>query len=263
MKLERFCFLLVILGYLFLPLKIQAAELNIISAILPPNMNQQGEGREADIITETLASCGHSVQFKAQPFTRHWDTYRNNTQYDAVTTVPSDLELPGARSDIYIEYHNGLSTLKEANLKLSSLSDLKDLRVIAFKGAKDMLPGLKEIIPTMKSYKEDARQINQSRLLFAKRTNVVLGDGLIFAAYNADLRAQSQSESLGFNPNQQVTFKAMFKPNGLTMMFRNSNMRDEFNKCFRQLQTTGRIQKINTKYIDQYRNTVGREYLGN
>lgn len=262
MKLHCLYLLPIALGFILSPLTIQAAELNIISAILPPNMNQQGEGREADIITETLKNCGHTVQFKVQPFTRHWDTYRNNTQYDAVTTVPQDLELPGARSDIYIEYHNGLSTLKEANLKLDSLSDLKDLRVIAFKGAKEMLPGLKDIIPTMKSYKEDARQINQSRLLFAKRTNVVLGDGLIFAAYNADLRSQSQEKSLGFNPDQQVTFKAMFKPNGLTMIFRNSNMRDEFNKCFRQLQEAGRIDEINTKYVDQYRDTVGTEYLG-
>lgn len=245
-----------------LPAVAQARELTILTPELPPMMTADGKGREASIVSESLARCGHTAAFRVVPMGRHWIDFRDGGIGDAVTTVPLGMDMPGARSVPYILYQNGASVLKKSGLRISSLADLKGMRVISFVGAVDVLPGLREAIPQFSDFRERADQIIHSNLLFAERVDAVLADGLIFAEHNRQLMEKIKNGgSLSFDPRQEVVFMAIFPPTPYALMFRDPAVRDDFNRCFGELDASGRIAKINRDAVAPYISTVGNQYL--
>lgn len=242
-----------------LPAMASAEDLTILAGDLPPMFNADGTGREAEVITTVMERCGHSVTFEIQPFTRHWKTYANG-KGDGVATVPLGMPLDGHQSEVYIQYQNGVSSLTEASASYADLGALSGQSVIAFMGASEILPGLKDAVPSFKSYKEVADQIGQSRMIFGKRVNAVIGDGMIFAEYNRQLR--DQADDLMFDPNQGVTFQAIFAPSDYGMNFRSEALTADFNRCYSEASADGTIDAINKKWADQYRDTLGTQYLG-
>lgn len=243
---------------------VTAKEVKIAMSNLPPHADEKGKGREADIIRAVLEDCGrHTVVFKVMPFTRHWLAYKQGG-YDGVTTVPPGMELPGHASTLYIAYQNGASFLTASTLKVNALEDLAGKRVMAFKAALTILPGLKAIQPKLQSYSEQANQESHSKMLFARRVDVVLADGLIFAEYNRQLTEQAKQGKLLalVDPSQPVTFRAIFPPSPYVMIFKDKAVQATFDRCFKELTGRGVIAAINTRYVEIYRDTVGEQYLG-
>lgn len=236
----------------------QADDFVILAGELPPMFNEYGDGREAEIIRAVMDRCGHNVRFKVQPFTRHWASYEQGDG-DGVATVPLGMDLPGAQTEPYIQYQNGVSYLAERAFDVSDLSGLAGHSVLAFKDAQHILPGLMEATPTFASYKEITDQIGQSRQLFGHRVDMVIGDGMIFAAYNETLR--SKGNALKFDPHQAVIFDATFEPSDYALNFRDPTVADEFDACFREAQKIGLIGAINHKWVERYRETLGTHYL--
>ena len=240
----------------------QSKEIVIAAGELPPHIDEAGNGREAEIIKSSLEACGHTAKFVVKPFTRHWALYEKDKSVEAVTTVPVGMPLPGFASTPYIKFHNGVSVLSESGLTPSSLSDLAGKKVVAFAGAEGILPGLKDASSQFKSYDEKADQLSQSRLLFAKRIDAVIGDGLIFSEYNAQLREQAKSKKLSFDPSQSVKFYAAFDPTPYALVFRDEALQKDFDKCYGELKAAGTIDSINQSYIDKHKEVVGSEYQG-
>ncbi|WP_281262034.1 transporter substrate-binding domain-containing protein [Azospirillum thermophilum] len=243
-----------------------ARTVTILAPELPPMMTAEGKGHEAAIIGETLEACGHTASFRVVPFGRHWIDFRDGAQAgaaaDAVTTVPTGMELPGARSVPYIRYQNGASVLKRSRLSVASLADLAGKRVVTFAGALDVLPGLREAVPGFADFRERSDQLVHSNLLFAGRVDAVLADGLIFAEHNRLLLAKAEmGGTLPFDPRQEVVFAAIFPPTPYTMMFRDAALRDAFDRCFSDLEKKGRIDEINRAAVEPYRATVRNQYL--
>ena len=145
-------------------------------------------------------------------------------------------------------------------LEKRDLSALSGQSVIAFMGASDIIPGLKDAVPAFKSYKEIADQIGQSRMIFGQRVDAVIGDGMIFAEYNRQLR--DQAGGLMFDPNQDVTFQATFAPSDYGMYFRSEALTADFNRCHAEAVADGSLAAINRAWADRYRDTLGDQYLG-
>ncbi|MBP2300570.1 substrate-binding periplasmic protein [Azospirillum picis] len=239
-----------------------ARPVTVLAPELPPMMAADGTGREASIIAETLAACGHQAQFKVVPFGRHWIDFRGGAAVDAVTTVPDGMEMPGSRSVAYIRYQNGASVLKSSGLTVRTLADLAGKRVVTFAGAPDVLPGLRDAIPSFGDFRERADQMVHSNLLFAGRVDAVLADGLIFAEYNRQLQEKAKAAGgLPFDPGQPVQFTAIFPPTPYHLMFRDDALRADFDRCFAGLKTAGRIDAIDRAAIARYADTVGDRYL--
>ncbi|PWC34594.1 ABC transporter substrate-binding protein [Azospirillum sp. TSO35-2] len=223
-----------------------------------------GTGREASIIGEAFAACGHQVRFKVVPFGRHWADFRDGAPADAVSTVPAGVDLPGERSVPYILYQNGASVLKSSGLRVGSLADLAGKRVITFAGAPDVLPGLRAAIPSFGDFRERADQMVHSNLLFAGRVDAVLADGLIFAEYNRQLMEKGKAGAgLPFDAGQEVVFTAIFPPTPYSMVFRDHGLRAEFDRCFAELKASGRVDAIDRAAVARYAATVGDRYLSN
>ena len=117
--------------------------------------------------------------------------------------------------------------------------------------------------PKLKSYTEKANQELHSKLLFARRVDVVLADGLIFAQYNRQLIDQAKTgKKLSFDPGQPVTFWAIFPPSSYGMLLKTKRLQETFDRCFAELQGRGDLAEINKRYVDMHRDTVGDQYLG-
>lgn len=235
-----------------------ADEITVMAGDLAPMFLKDGKGREAEIITAALEKCGHTAKFEIQPFTRHWESY-NSGKGDAVATVPVGMPIEGTATSEYIRYQNGVSYLTDSNADFGKIEDLKGKKVIGFKGAESIIPGLADHTGSFADYREVTDQITQSRTLFGKRVDAIIGDGMLFAEYNSQLRSQN---GLKFDPNQPVTFKAVFDSSPYAMAFRNAGHAADFDRCFKEIEADGTVAAINKTWVDKYRDSLGNSYLG-
>jgi polar amino acid transport system substrate-binding protein len=147
-----------------------AAEIEVMAGDLPPMVQKDGTGREAEIISAVLGHCGHTAKFTVQPFTRHWQSFEKGSG-DAVATVPVGMPTAGTQTQSYISYQNGVSYLTSSDHEASALSDLEGWNIVAFEGASNIIPGLGGGTSAFKSYREMADQKTQSKLLYGKRVS--------------------------------------------------------------------------------------------
>ncbi|WP_270729451.1 substrate-binding periplasmic protein [Shimia sp. Alg240-R146] len=244
---------------LALPIGTAHAEtLKIMAADLPPMVNSDGTGREAEVVSSVMQHCGYDVSFELQPFTRHWASF-DSGEGDAVMTVPTGMPMAGTQSKTYVSYQNGVSFLADSGHNIASLADLNGMKIAAFEGASGILPGLSETVDSFASYREMADQETQSKLLLGKRVDGILGDGMLFAAYMTNLRDAGATS--GVDANQPVQFRAIFEPSNYAMNFRDAEIAAKFDRCFSELEADGTIAKINTKWVDKYRDTLADDYL--
>jgi hypothetical protein len=243
----------------FFPLFLYAEKtLKLAAAYLPANMDNQGRGREADLVKSILACANYKVSFDIQPYSRHFVSYEKTKVYDAVITVPQNKKLQGYPTESHIFYQNGISYIPSLQRKnLSKLSDLRNLRVVSFVGAKNIIPQLSKYVDEMESYEELSRQDLHSKLLFDGKIDAVISDGLIFAAHNSIIRENHPN-----NPNykRRAKFTASFPPNPFVVYFKNKKIRDDFNTCLKKLKINGQTKKIQNKYITPHKATLGNEY---
>lgn len=251
----------VIIALLLAPLiAAHAREISIVAPDLLPSFGGDFMGVEAQIISETLAACGNSAKFTLAPYARHWAEYKAGG-YDAVASVPETNDLAGAPSIPYYHYLNGATVLAAGGTTINSARDLQGKRIVTFVGATKALPGLAKVIPGLREYREYADQLAHSNLLFSRRVDVVLSDGLIMAAYNQKLRDRvAAGGTLSFDPNQDVVFTPIFPIYPAIMIFRKNTDRDDFNRCFSLLQKSGRVGAIKRAAMEPFRAWLGPQY---
>jgi len=233
------------------------AEVSVSVGLLPPHMDEAGEGRDADILRAVMQDCmGEQLRLIVAPFTRHWTEYVDKKR-DAVNTVPASLALPGFRSVPYIVYQNGATVLASAK-PVNTRSDLNGRSAVTFADGTEIL-GLKDL--HFSRLVEQSDQEIHSNLLFAKRIDVILADGMIVAEYNRRLR-ERKAAAAPIDASQPVRFTAVFPPVEYHLVFREEVMQKRFDRCFAKQTAEGRIEAINHKYGDRYRDALGRNYLG-
>ena len=189
--------------------------------------------------------------FDVEPFTRHWRSFENGTG-DAVGTVPIGMDLGGTPTAPYISYRNGVTMLDATGITPTSLEDLSGLDVIAFAGATDILPGLLEARAGFSSYREVGDQLSHSRLLFARRVDAILGDGMITAEYN---RRLANGPITTVDAGQPTTFSPIFEPTRFAMVFRDADRAAAFDACLDRSQDA--IAAVNATYVERYRDVIG------
>ena len=233
-----------------------AQDLTIKMGELPPHVDSDGTGREAELIRSVAEACGWSVAFEVEPFTRHWRSFQDGAG-DAVGTVPVGMDLGGTATDVYIEYRNGATVLDASGLTPSSLDDLSGLSVVTFAGAEGILPGLPEAKSTFSDYREVADQLTHSRMLFGERVDAVLGEGMIVAEYSQRLSDDPDSV---VDATQPATFTPIFEATPYTMVFRDPDLAAAFDSCLAQ--AADQVDAINADYVARYRDVIGDAYGG-
>lgn len=211
----------------------EADTVHIVTGLLPPHMDEKGEGREARIIREAFALAAPEirVKFHVQPFSRHWSSFVSDNRFDGVTTVPVGMALDGNATGIYIHYQNGIGYRRAdfpdgfGDFRFDALAGR---RVVAFAGAATILDGLNKALGGFALYREERDQKTHSVMLLDRRIDVVVADGAIFFEYTRRLLESGTIGDFAFLPVSCAT--------PYRMVFRNARHQQLFDKGLRALQ---------------------------
>ena len=203
-------------------------------------------GIELEVIGESLAYRGHKLIPRYYPFARLPLAYRQGHVEAIMTDLGEDLTaVEGYYGDPAVWYDNVFITLKERSILIKKPEDLNELSVISFQCALKRYPKWLDPVEAAGNY--DAINDHKLQVLTLEkgRFDVVLSDRNIFRYYSAKIQKE---EGIPLKPIQEHEFTSLdlmdYRP-----VFRNKNIRDDFNAGLKHLKKTGRYQIIYNKYL--------------
>lgn len=217
--------------------------LRVLSITIPGVFDESPPARERMIVEEMAKCMGKKISVTLVPYMRHISYFEAKDEVDAVATVPPDAKVVGYPTISHISYHNGASTLASFQKEINSPQDLKGLRVISFKGACSILPGMNEAVKSFASYEEMIDLDIHSKMLLLERVDAVVSDKYVFSVHTKRIRQQEPNRKEFFRATK---FHPIFGPTPFRMSFKDKNLRDQFNKCVRENQDL--ISAINKKF---------------
>ncbi len=203
-------------------------------------------GIELEVIGEALAYRGHKLIPRYYPFARLPLAYRQGHVDAIMTDLGEDLTAAeGYYGDPAVWYDNVFITLKARNIRIEKPEDLNELSVLSFQGALKRYPKWLGPVNDSKNYYEMNDQKLQVLTLDRGRFDVVLSDRNIFRYYSAKMQKE---EGFTLKPTQEHEFVSLdlkdYRP-----VFRQKNIRDDFNTGLKHLKKSGRYQAIYEKYL--------------
>jgi polar amino acid transport system substrate-binding protein len=207
---------------------------------------ETNSGIEIDVIREALAFRGHVLKPHYYPFARVPMAFKTGRVDATMTDLGEDMSVRGAYyGDPAVLYDNVLISLKERNLTIKVPADLHGLTVISFQGAIKRYPEWLEGVRNDGHYFEQNNQELQVLTLNAGRYDIVLSDRSIFRYFTKLLKLNRD-----FHPKPVVEQDfAKANPANYRPVFRDKQVRDDFNVGLKHLKDTGRFDAIYQKYL--------------
>lgn len=233
---------------------VQAKEVKFLfSFALPPYViNEPGKdpgGFEFEIIREALAAKGHTVkpQFVAMGAI---PKMLGAGQADAGQRGSPDLK-DGAgyfyADEPTVTYQDVAITLAASKIALASVADVKDKSIIGFQGASHFLgPEFAVAVKGNPKYAETSDEKRRVMQLYAKGADVYVGDINVFKFY--------RGSAAGVDTKQEIVVHKVFSPSSQktnNAVFRDKQIRDDFNAGLKQLKANGQYKQIVKKYINE------------
>ena len=209
---------------------------------------ESDSGIELEIIGEALAFKGHQLKPRYYPLARVPLTFRQGEVDAAMTDLGQDLSEIGAHyGNPAVVYQNVFITLKGRKLSINKPGDLKGLSVVAFQGAAKRYPEWLAASEQAGLYFEQNNQELQVLGLNKARYDVVLSDRSIFRYFELLLERTTlfKAKSVQMHEFTEVD------PDDYRPVFRDSQIRDDFNAGLKHLKDTGRYQEIYDHYLQQ------------
>jgi polar amino acid transport system substrate-binding protein len=204
-------------------------------------------GIEVEVIREALAARGHVLKPSYYPLARVPIAFRSGEVDAAMTDLGQDLRPFGAHhGDPAVLYDNVFITLKSREIKIRQPADLLGLQVMSFQGAAQRYPEWLGPLRAGGRYREINDQVTQVRTLMLGRTDAVLSDRSIFRYFVLQLKKQGVSVA----PYEEHVFTTA-NPMDYRPVFRDPQVRDDFNLGLKRLKASGRYQAIFDKYLKE------------
>ena len=206
---------------------------------------ESNSGIELEVIGESLAYKGHRLVPHYFPFARVPVAFIGHQVDAAMTDLGRDMTKEGGHyGDPAVFYDNVFITLKARHLHIEKPADLRGLTVISFQGAANRYPDWLGPLRRTDGYFEENDQSLQVKTLMKGRYDAVLSDRNIFKYFSLKLARE------GF-PVQEIEEHAFTKVNPMDYrpVFRDPQVRDDFNEGLKHLKQTGRYQQIYDRYL--------------
>jgi len=251
----------VLLMLLFTSTQVNSKALTVgFGANKPPFVyteNETHKGMEIDIVRAALDYKGHSIKkILLSSYTRlQFDV--NHHHSDARAGVQKKNQDDGGfYSDNYIAFENYAISLKESNINLTAIEDLKNYSVVTWINAYLHLDSEFHAIyqPDSsidhKKYSEFADQAAQVEFFLRKRADVIVIDKSIFYWQLKSFKTGVKKDRLhDILENQEYVFYNISnEPTTFRVNFSDKQIRDDFNEGLRYLKTSGKYQEILDKY---------------
>ena len=214
---------------------------------IPPYIFQKlNKGIQIDVISAALAHKGHTLKPLYFPLGRVPIAFKGELVDAVMGDMGVDLKSSGGfYADPAVIYNNVFYTLKSKNLSIKKPSDLDDLRVVSFQGAEKWYPKWLNKVQKEKRLYGISDQLTQVKLLHYERYDVVLSDRYIFKYFVKEMMLMS---GLEIHEVDEHKFAEM-DPEHFRPVFRDKEIRDDFNLGLAKIKENGQFQSIYDKYI--------------
>lgn len=230
---------------------LQAREVKMLfSFAITPYVMKDGDkasGFEYDIISAALAAKGHTVK---PVFVTMGAIPKMLGEKQADGAQRGSPELTEAGGYFYADeptvvYQDVAITLKKNALPINGVADLKDKSIIGFQGASHFLgPEFSAAVKGNAKYAETGDEKRRVLQLYANGVQVYVGDINVFKYY--------KTQAAGVDTGQEVVVHKVFTPSPQQFnnaVFRDKQVRDDFNAGLKQLKASGAYKTIVRKYI--------------
>ncbi|MEJ6005595.1 ABC transporter substrate-binding protein [Paucibacter sp. AS339] len=206
---------------------------------------ETNSGIELEVIGEALAHKGHKLKPVYVPFARIPLAFKDKSVDAAMTDLGEDMRpFGGHYGDPAVFYDNVFISLQARNLRIEKPADLQGLTLVSFRGAANRYPEWLQGLKQAGGYTELNDQAAQVKTLMRRRYDVVLSDRNIFKYFSLQLKRSG----FPMEPVQEHRFTEV-KPQDYRPIFRDPQVRDDFNLGLKQLKASGRFQAIYDKYL--------------
>ena len=212
--------------------------------VLPATQN----GIEVEIFREALAYRGHVLRPVFLPTKRLPQAFAAHEIDGAMSDSGQDLSgVGGVYGEPAVGFDNVLFTRKDRHISITRREDLAGLTVLAFPGAIDRFADWLEPVDKAGRYFQTNNQALQVRALQQGQYDVVLSDRYIFGYFASVLKSHNVTID-------EVEMHRCLTPNPIyyPSVFRNKEIRDDFNEGLLHLKKTGRYQEIYDRYVSRH-----------
>jgi polar amino acid transport system substrate-binding protein len=226
----------------------------IVGLSKPPYVIQeQASGFEIELINEILHNMNLEAEFLFVPMGRSKRLLDHDMGDAILTANPHIIKDDKLLSDVYIIYQNVAITLKSSNLKIGSLQDLSENRVVAFQMANKLLgDAYSDAVLNNPNYMEIPNQFRQVKLLLEGRMQIAVMDINIFK-YFFNLIGQDEME-------EKVDIHHIFPKSPYQMAFKDPKYVKPFNQSLLKVRKSGFYQALLKKYLLESQDSLHVHY---
>jgi len=214
---------------------------------IPPYIFQKHDkGIEIDIIAAALAYKGHTLKPFYFPLGRVPIAFKNRLVNAAMGDMGIELSSHGGfYANPAVIYDNVFITLKSRNIVIEQPSDLDPLSVVSFQGANKRYPKWLKKVHDEGRFYGISDQLTQVKLLHYRRYDVVLSDRYIFRYFVKQMKLMDVLDVEEVDERKFTTNN----PENYRPVFRDKNVRDDFNLGLKKLKESGELEKIYNNYM--------------
>ncbi|HYD79374.1 MAG TPA: transporter substrate-binding domain-containing protein [Paucimonas sp.] len=224
----------------------------LFSFAIPPYVIKDGaeaSGFEYDIVKAALAAKGHTIK---PVFVAMGAIPKMLKEQQADGAQRGNPDLKEADGFFYAEepavtYQDVAITLKKNNIAINSAADLKDKSITTFQGASNFLgPQFAAAVKGNQNYVETSDEKRRVMQLYANGVQVYVGDINVYKYYKA--------AASGVDTGQEVVIHKIFGQSAQQFnnpVFRDKQIRDDFNAGLKQIKSNGQYKQIVKKYISE------------
>jgi polar amino acid transport system substrate-binding protein len=216
-------------------------------ALAPWVIPDNNSGILIDIVKEALEPIGYELRFEYFPYLRRINSFRTN-KIDVVSdmnqkTFESE-KLNGHFSGEVYAYENYAYTLRANQFNFKNIRELSNYSLMSWQGAIIHLGGdYAKMAKNNLDYVETHDQLNQLKMLFRERIQVIQLDEKIFNFYRLQLINENSKLALA-----KVDKFPLFgrSPNGF--LFKDETVKNDFLHQLNLMRQDGRYDSIFKKY---------------
>jgi polar amino acid transport system substrate-binding protein len=219
--------------------------------IQPFVMAESNSGLEVEIVRAAFAAESVPIEFSYISNARSWAEFESG-KIDIISNAK-----PGSSAKAVLthwpvlSFQNRAISLKSRHLRLGSIGDLRNLRVIAFQTASKVLGDeFADMATRNPQYSEDTGV--PSFKLVLGGADVIVSQADVFRYYlresNKRLPLQSQAEQFDYHD-------ILGRGNDYWFAFRTELMRDQFERGISAIYQSGEIERIFARYEQRYGTT--------